>query len=105
MEDLNEFKDLLQHSEFRLMIRNAVIETISQIRSSPEHDLKAILHKLKGSGLTLKDIPDLLESFRFMVLVFDNKELLGDLISDLDINIVENYVTEFLALADKHGGA
>lgn len=105
MEDLNEFKYLLQHSEFRLMIRNAVIETISQIRSSPEDDLKTILHKLKGSGLTLKDIPDFLESFRFMVLVFDNKELLGDLISDLDINIVENYVTEFLALADKQGDA
>ena len=96
MYDLDELKESMKNPEFRFVIRKNIIDALSQPKIKPKDEIDLMLNKLKGTGLTLKDIPNFIESFKFMVFLFDNKEILGDLISDLDTTELEAKTSEFL---------
>ena len=101
MYDLDELKEFMKDPEFRFVIRKNIIDALSQPKSNPKDAIDLILSKMKGTGLTLKDIPNFIESFKFMVFLFDNKEILGDLISDLDTTELEAKTREFLIIINE----
>ena len=101
MYDLDELKESMKNPEFRFVIRKNIIDALSQPKIKPKDEIDLILSKLKGTGLTLKDIPNFIESFKFMVFLFDNKEILGDLISDLDTTELEAKTREFLIIINE----
>jgi len=101
MYDLDELKESMKNPEFRFVIRKNIIDALGQPKSKPKDEIDLILSKLKGTGLTLKDIPNFIESFKFMVFLFDNKEILGDLISDLDTTELEAKTREFLIIINE----
>ena len=103
MYDLDELKESMKNPEFRFVIRKNIIDALSQPKSNPKVAIDLILSKMKGTGLTLKDIPNFIESFKFMVFLFDNKEILGDLISDLDTTELEAKTREFLIIINELG--
>ena len=101
MYDLDELKESMKNPEFRFVIRKNIIDALGQPKSKPKDEIDLMLNKLKGTGLTLKDIPNFIESFKFMVFLFDNKEILGDLISDLDTDELEARTREFLIIINE----
>lgn len=101
MYDLDELKESMKNPEFRFMVRKNIIDALDQPKSNPKDAIDSILSKMKGTGLTLKDIPNFIESFQFMVFIFDNKEILGDLISDLDTTELEAKTREFLIIINE----
>ena len=103
MCDLDELKESMKNPEFRFMVRKNIIDALDQPKSNPKDAIDSILSKMKGTGLTLKDIPNFIESFKFMVFLFDNKEILGDLISDLDTTELEAKTREFLIIINELG--
>ena len=103
MYDLDELKESMKNPEFRFVIRKNIIDALGQPKSNPKDAIDSILNKLKGTGLTLKDIPNFIESFQFMVFLFDNKEILGDLISDLNTDELEARTREFLIIINELG--
>lgn len=98
MYDLDELRESMKNPEFRFMVRKNIIDALDQPKSNTKDAIDSILSKMKGTGLTLKDIPNFIESFKFMVFLFDNKEILGDLISDLDTTELEAKTREFLII-------
>ena len=101
MYDLDELKESMKNPEFRFMVRKNIIDALDQPKSNPKDEIDLILSKLKGTGLKLKNIPNFIESFQFMVFLFDNKEILGDLISDLDTTELEAKTREFLIIINE----
>ena len=101
MYDLDELKEFMKDPEFRFMVRKNIIDALDQPKSNHKDAIDSILSKMKGTGLTLKDIPNFIESFKFMVFLFDNKEILGDLISDLDTTELEAKTREFLIIINE----
>lgn len=101
MYDLDKLKESMKNPEFRFMVRKNIIDALDQPKSNPKDAIDSILSKMKGTGLTLKDIPNFIESFKFMVFIFDNKEILGDLISDLDTTELEAKTREFLIIINE----
>lgn len=101
MYDLDELKESMKNPEFRFMVRKNIIDALDQPKSNTKEAIDLILSKMKGTGLTLKDIPNFIESFKFMVFLLDNKEVLGDLISDLDTTELEAKTREFLIIINE----
>ena len=101
MYDLDELKESMKNPEFRFMVRKNIIDALDQPKSNPKDEIDLILSKLKGTGLKLKNIPNFIESFQFMVFLFDNKEILGDLISDLDTTELEAKTRGFLIIINE----
>lgn len=101
MYDLDDLKEFMKDPEFRFVIRKNIIDALNQPKSNPKDAIDSILSKMKGTGLTLKDIPNFIESFQFMVFIFDNKEIFGDLISDLDTTELEAKTREFLIIINE----
>ena len=101
MYDLDELKESMKNPEFRFVIRKNIIDALSQPESNPKDEIDLILSKLKGTGLKLQNIPNINESFQLMVFLFDNKEILGDLISDLNTTELEAKTREFLIIINE----
>lgn len=61
MYDLDELKESMKNPEFRFVIRKNIIDALGQPKSKPKDEIDLMLNKLKGTGLTLKDIPNFIE--------------------------------------------
>ena len=63
MYDLDELKESMKNPEFRFVIRKNIIDALGQPKSKPKDEINLMLNKLKGTGLTLKDIPNFIMLF------------------------------------------